>query len=144
MGTLREKVKKEQDLIEVIAALDAKADACIAQLRIEPADESRVYEIFREYISYKFSVDAEDFSKTENLIQLAKISFQKALKDGMVFCDQRNCHGVSESMDKKVLLITSIEQKLGFTFSVEEYMQIDTIADLARVTLPYLNKAERE
>lgn len=145
MSTLREKVKQEQNILKQIAVLDAKADDCISRLLVQSVDEAGVCRIFREYIGYKFSIDAEDFGQTDNLIELAKISFQKALKDGMVFCDQRNCHGVSESMDKKVLLITSIEQKLGFTFPVDEYIQIDTIADLARVTVPhllYVQKAE--
>lgn len=144
MSTLREKVKREQDMLGRIALLDAKADDCISRLRAQPVDEAEACRILREYIGYKFSVDAEDFAQTDNIIGLARISFQKAIKEGMVFYDQRNCHGVSESMDKKVLLITSVEQKLGFTFPVEEYIQIDTVADLARIIVPHLCIPEAE
>lgn len=138
MSTLRERAKREQDILKQIALLDAKADRCISRIQTQPIEETEVHQILQEYIHYKFSVDSADFAQTENIIALAKISFRKTMAKGMIFYDQKNCHGVSESMDKKVLLITSIEQKLGFAFSMEEYIQIDTIADLAHMMMPHI------
>lgn len=103
--------------------------------RMLVAEPKELDKIVQDYVAYKFMLEPKDFEQTDNIIRLADISVKSAVKNKKVRWDQRDCHGATESMNKKVLMIRSLERSLGFRFSNDEYMDIDTISDLASAVL---------
>lgn len=108
------------------------AEDIIGCLKKGTMDEEMVKTVLTEYIRYKFMLEQSDFT-CDNLITLAKLSIAKAVKNKKVHWDQKDCHGTTESMTKKIMLISSIERYLGISFSREEYMELDTVTDLAEI-----------
>lgn len=108
------------------------AEKIIRCLKDGARDVEMVRTVLTDYICYKFMLDESDFT-CDNLITLAKISISKAVKNKEVHWDQKDCHGTTESMTKKIMLISSIERNLGITFSRQEYMDLDTVDDLANI-----------
>jgi hypothetical protein len=108
-----------------------KAEQLILGLKENFYASQNIYPIIREYLCLKFSLDPEETFFNEDIIYLAKISIKKAASENEIYWDRKDCHGATESMTKKVLFITSIERYLGFSFSQNEYLKIDTIKDLS-------------
>lgn len=108
------------------------AEDIICCLKGGVQDAEMVKAVLTDYICYKFMLEISDFT-SDNLITLAKISISKAVKNKEVHWDQKDCHGTTESMTKKIMLVSSIERYLGIAFSREEYMALDTVTDLANI-----------
>lgn len=108
------------------------AEDIIHCLKEGATDVDMVKTVLTKYICYKFMLEESDFG-CDNLITLAKISISKAVKNKEVHWDQKDCHGTTESMTKKIMLVSSIERYLNISFSREEYMALDTVTDLAEI-----------
>ncbi|MCD8357050.1 MAG: hypothetical protein LUE11_10850 [Clostridia bacterium] len=117
---------------------DIKDQQCGSQelaQRMLIAEPEELKKIVQDYVAYKFMLELQDFEQTDNIIKLADISVKNAVKHKNVRWDQRDCHGATESMNKKVLMVSALERSLGFRFSNDEYMNINTVSDLAAAVL---------
>jgi len=131
MGTsLREKVARAR----MIENNRKSEEALAALFKNRSLRYEEVKTALTGYILGKYMLEDHEFC-TEDLIELSKISIKKAMANKTLFLDQKDCHGTTESMTKKILLITSIEKRLSFELTREEYMEIDTIADLAAIIM---------
>ncbi len=144
MPTLREKLHAQQRFAAQVAEWNRCAEDCIKQiLAMQPPVREDINRLMHQYLRWKFCTTDEEYAQTDNIIELARLSIKRALKNGAIFYDQRDCHGVSESMEKKMLMITDVEQKIGYTFPVECYIQIDTVSDLSDQIYAYLTQVRR-
>ena len=121
---------------------DALAEKTIEGIRgNKPTDAALIKAALTQYIQYKFDLNADEM-ETENLIRLSQISIRKAIANNAVFRDQKDCHGTTESMIKKILVIQSIEKRLQLTLSRDDYMGIDTVSDLANIVTRKIEDGE--
>lgn len=106
-----------------------------APTALQPSDADA---IILDYISYKFMLEREQLQITDDLIDLAKRSVSQAIKTREIKWDQKDFHGTTESMTKKILLVTSIEKNLDIKIDKKAYMQLNTAQDLRNIVCSLL------
>ena len=123
--TIDEKNKKA---VEALKPLADKAGAI---------DFQTVYKAVSDYIRYKFELQSGDMNE-DNLIALAEVSLMRIAGQARHILAQKDCHGVTSSMDKKILLLMTLQKDVGIHIPISEYPRMATVTGLSRVIFEHI------
>ncbi len=104
-------------------------------------DIDELYKHLKQYIRYRYVLADEDYW-SDNIDELSKYSIKKLIdlqKDEPLQDISMTCTGASSASTRKVLLLMSIQKKLGFKFDYDEVPYIETVPQLAQAIANYLN-----
>ena len=127
-----------QSLHDRIKGYEKSSEAYMAEVPAACAkgDREAVYHLLREYIRCRFVLD--DFD------ELSEYSIRKLLrlqKDEPLHDISMTCTGSSSVTTRKVLLLLTIQKKLGFKFAYTESPDIETVPQLVDAVMRHMAEA---
>lgn len=121
-------------IIEKVMSYSIQAQRHIKALAESYGDEEDIYLHLRKYIMCKFLLEEEDM-ETDELMLLSVKSISRMLEvnpDELEKMDAEGCQKTNSVIDKKVMLLLSLEKKLKIQFAEDRTAALTTIKELSR------------
>ncbi len=134
-----------QSLHDRIKGYEKSSEAYMAEVPAACAkgDREAVYHLLREYIRCRFVLVDDDFW-SDDFDELSEYSIRKLLrlqKDEPLHDISMTCTGSSSVTTRKVLLLLTIQKKLGFKFAYTESPDIETVPQLVDAVMRHMAEA---
>lgn len=116
---------------ELVKENDGRAAVFLQEIQEGTLDDD-IYEGLRGYVGCKFFLDDDEMT-SDDLRELSELSLKKLLatyQEEALQDVSTTCTGVSSSSTKRILLIMSLQRKLGIKLPFEVSAKISTIRDL--------------